>query len=67
MNDIERQIKIEADAIHDGIVRYAQSREYQLATDTRPVRDVMGESLKPLADAVLAEQLFLNLETAVSR
>jgi hypothetical protein len=23
MNDIERQIKIEADGIHDGIIRYA--------------------------------------------
>src|SRR5262249_41931182 len=35
-------------------------REYQLATDSRPVRDLMAECLKPLADAILAEQLFLK-------
>jgi len=60
LNEIERQVKLEADAIHDGIARYAESREYQLATDSKPVRDLVGESLKPLADAILAEQLALK-------
>jgi hypothetical protein len=58
--DIERQLKLEADAVHDGIVRYAQSREYQLATDSKPVRDMVGDYLKPLAAAILAEQLALK-------
>ena len=60
MTDIERQVKLEADAVQDGNLRYKQSREYQLATDTRPVRDLMVNSLKSLADAILAEQLALK-------
>ena len=60
MNDIERQIQIEADAIHDGIARHAQSGEYELASDARPVRDLMVGCLKPVADAILAEQVFLK-------
>src|SRR5262245_6509098 len=31
LKDIHRQVKLEVDAVHDGIVRYSQSREYQLA------------------------------------
>jgi hypothetical protein len=60
MKDIDRQVKFEADAIQDGIVRYSQTREYQLASDTRPVRDLVGNSLQPLADAILEEQLALK-------
>jgi DNA-directed RNA polymerase len=60
MKDLDRQAKLEADAIHDGIVRYSQSREYQLATDSRPVRDLIGNSLKSLADAILQEQVALK-------
>jgi DNA-directed RNA polymerase len=60
VSDLERQFKLEADAVHDGILRYTQSREYQLATDSRPVRDLMGNSLKPLADTILAEQTELT-------
>jgi hypothetical protein len=41
-HDIERQRQIEADAIQDGILRYAQSSGYQLATGSRPVRHLMG-------------------------
>jgi hypothetical protein len=33
--DLDRQVKLEVDAIHDGIIRYPQSRAYQLATDTK--------------------------------
>ena len=60
MTDIERQRKLEADAIHDGLLRYAQSREYRLATDSKAGRDLLRRSLKPLADAILAEQLELK-------
>jgi DNA-directed RNA polymerase len=61
MKDIDRQIKLEANAIHDGMVRYAQSHEYRLATDSKPVRDLVREALRPLADAILAEQLALKV------
>ena len=57
MTDIDRQMKLEADAVQDGLLRYAQSREYQLATDSKPVRGLLGDALKPLADAILREQL----------
>jgi DNA-directed RNA polymerase len=60
LDDLERQFKLEADAIHDGVLRYTQSREYQLATDSRPVRDLMGNSLASLANAILAEQTELK-------
>lgn len=60
VNDIERQMKLEADAVHDGLLRYAQSYEYQLATDSKPVRDLLGHCLKPLAEAIRAEQLELK-------
>src|SRR5258708_25268542 len=58
--DIERQLKIEADAVQDGLHRYTQIRKYQLATDSQPGRDLMGHSLKSLADAILREQLALK-------
>ena len=58
VTDIDRQMKLEA--VQDGPLRYAQSREYQLATDSKPVHDLIGHSLKPLADAILAEQLDLK-------
>jgi hypothetical protein len=60
MNDLDRQIKLEADAIQDGIVRYSQNRKYQVASDTKPVRDLVCNCLKPLADAILEEQLTLK-------
>jgi hypothetical protein len=53
-------MKLEADAIRDGLLRYAQSCEYQLATDSKPIRQLLYHSLKPLADAILAEQLELK-------
>ena len=60
VKDIDRQMKLEADAVHDGLLRYAQSYEYQLATDSKPVRDLLGHCLKPLANAIRAEQLELK-------
>jgi hypothetical protein len=56
MNDIERQIQLEAAATQDGVRRYAESFKYHLATDTKPVgsflrrraHDADGESsLRP--------------------
>ena len=60
MNEIERQIKFEADALQDGILRYCQTRDYALATDSKPVRDLVADALKPLAQAILQEQLALK-------
>src|SRR6476620_206555 len=61
MNEIERQKKFEADALQDGILRYCQSREYAMATDSRPVRGLVASSLQPLAEAILQEQLALKV------
>ena len=60
MNDIERQVKLEADAVRDGALRCAKSRDYQLATDLKPARDLVGNSLKSLADAILQVQMELK-------
>jgi DNA-directed RNA polymerase, mitochondrial len=59
-NDIERQLKIEADSRRDGLERYLKAQAYRSASDSRPVRDFMGMVLNPLADAILAEQLLLK-------
>ena len=53
MNGLDRQVKLEADGIHDGSLRYFQSREYLLASDTMPARDPVRISLKLLAEALL--------------
>lgn len=37
-NDIERHKKLTADAVQDGLLRYAKSYECHLATDSKPVR-----------------------------
>src|SRR5881409_648766 len=60
MTEIERQTRLETDSVRDGILRYCQSREYAQATDSKPVRNLVADCLKPLADAILAEQLALN-------
>src|SRR5881296_2176458 len=53
MTEIDRQAKLETDAVRDGILRYCQSREYAQATDSKPVRNLVADSIKPLADAIL--------------
>src|SRR5438132_9988195 len=58
--DLERQIKLEADAVQDGIARLIQRRKYQLATDTKPVRDLMANAWESLVKAILQEQLALK-------
>jgi len=60
INDIELQKKREADAVQDGIERYFQSRRYQPASGSKPVRHVMGDALESFADAILAEQIALK-------
>src|SRR5437773_8351650 len=60
MNDIDRQKRLETDAVRDGILRYCQSREYAQATDSKPVRNLIAESLNSVADAIAAEQLSLK-------
>jgi DNA-directed RNA polymerase len=60
MTEIERQKKREVDAVQDGILRYCRNREYAVATDSKPVRNLMAEALKPLADAILQEQVALK-------
>src|SRR5579864_5974761 len=60
MTEIERQKKLEADSLQDGILRYCQSREYAKATDSKPVRNLVGHLLKSLAQAILEAQLALK-------
>src|SRR5215472_17004065 len=59
-NDVERQKKLEADAVRDGLLRYAKSYEYHSATDSKPLRDLLGYCLNPLVDVIRAEQLKLK-------
>ena len=59
-NDIELQKKLEADAVRDGLLRYAKSYEYHSATDFKPVRDLLADCLNPLADVIRSEQLKLK-------
>src|SRR4051794_10859991 len=60
MKDIDRQIQLEADAVHDGAARYLRSREYQHATNSKPGSDLVENSLNPLAAGILQEQLALK-------
>ena len=57
MNDIERQIRLESDAVRDGNLRHAKNREYQLATDLKPARDLVGNCLDSLSGAILDVQM----------
>ena len=60
MTEIERQKKREVDAVQDGILRYCRNREYAEPTDSKPVRNLIGQVLKLLADAILQEQVALK-------
>ena len=59
-NGIELQKKLEADAVRDGLLRYARSYEYHLATDSKPVRDLLAHCLNPPVDVIRAEPLKLK-------
>jgi DNA-directed RNA polymerase len=56
MDNIERQRQIESDSVRDGCVRWCQNTEYLEATDTKPYRNLIGISLRSLADAIRSEQ-----------
>src|SRR6516225_3499250 len=64
MDNIERQREIESNSVRDGCVRWCQNIEYQQATDTRPYRNLIGISLRSLADAIRAEQDTLKTSKA---
>jgi hypothetical protein len=42
MDDLERQLKLETDAVQNGIARLIQTLAYRRATDSKPVRDLMA-------------------------
>jgi DNA-directed RNA polymerase len=60
MTEIERQTQLEADARQDGILRFCRNREFTVATDSKPIRDLVAEALKPFAEAILQEQVALK-------
>src|SRR5690242_18535119 len=60
MTEIERQKRREVDAVQDGILRYCRNREYAVATDSKPVRILIGEAIQLLAAAILQEQVALK-------
>src|SRR5689334_20368698 len=60
MNDIDRQKQLETDSLQNGILRYCQSREYAQVSDSKPVRNLVADALKPLAEAILQVQLALK-------
>jgi DNA-directed RNA polymerase len=60
MNDIERQITRETDGVRYGLLRHAKSREYQLATDFKPTKDLVANCLDSLAQAILDVQIELK-------
>src|SRR5437667_12694688 len=54
MDKIERQREIESNSVRDGCARWCQNTDYQQATDTKPYRNLIGISLRLLADGVPA-------------
>src|SRR5215467_14479825 len=60
INDIERQIRLESDGVREGNLRHAKNREYQLATDFKPAKDLVGNCLDSLSGAILDVQMKLK-------
>jgi DNA-directed RNA polymerase len=60
MSKLERQRQIESDSVRDGCVRWCQNTDYLEASDTKPYRNLIGISLRALADAIRAEQEILK-------
>jgi DNA-directed RNA polymerase, mitochondrial len=58
--DLERQKKLETDAVQNGIARLVQSLKYRRATDSKPVQDLMAIAWELLVEAILKEQLALK-------
>src|SRR5712692_4589518 len=59
-SDMERQRQIESDSVRDGCVRWCQNTDYLEATDTKPYRNLIGISLRSIAEAIRAEQEILK-------
>jgi DNA-directed RNA polymerase len=57
--DIERQIEREANAVQDGAIRYFRTHDKELATDTKPIMDLVRKCLEGLMAAILLEQCLL--------
>src|SRR4029077_2411154 len=60
MNKIDRQKQLETDSLQNGVLRFSESGEYAKASDSKPVRNLMADALKPLAEAILQAQLALK-------
>src|SRR5215469_14918320 len=60
VSNFERQRQIESDSVRDGCVRWCQNIEYRQAADTKPYPNLIGISLRSLADAIRAEQNILQ-------
>jgi DNA-directed RNA polymerase len=60
MSDIERQIRRETDAVENGRLRRSKNREYQLATDFKPAKDLVANCLHSLSQAILDLQMKLK-------
>src|SRR5947209_8512281 len=60
MNDIERQMAFEADAVRNGIVRQIESSRHEPLAGRKPGRILLGGSLDSLADPILADQRALK-------
>src|SRR5436853_4125694 len=60
MNDIERQIAFEADAVQNGRIRHIESTRHEPATGRLPGKTLLGGSLDSLADAILELQRALK-------
>ena len=61
MTDIERQIQIEADAVHEGVLKYFQGQKYRQAADSRAGSDLIANSLWPLALKIERVQIGLAI------
>ena len=64
MDKIERQREIESNSVPTAAFDGLKNPEYQQATDTKPYRNLIGISLRSLADAVRAEQDILKTSKA---
>ena len=64
MDKMGRQRQIESDSVRDGCVRWCQNTEYLEAADTKPYRNLIGISVRSLADAIRAEQDSLKTSKA---
>ncbi|HEY2382727.1 MAG TPA: DNA-directed RNA polymerase, partial [Terriglobia bacterium] len=65
MNDIERQIRFETNMVYDASLRHAKNRDFQLATDFRPAKDLVGNCLDSLSSAI--RELQMQLQTSEYR